>query len=79
VEKTSDNKRSINVSKYEEIPDKPWSEEEFEEEVENQSDVEELAAEEIVSNVELMTTQTEIFDSGTTTHITPYRNDFSAF
>ena len=47
--------------------------------MEDQSDVEELAAKEIVSNVELMTTQTEIFDSGTTTHITPYQNNFSAF
>jgi len=56
VEETSDDKRSINVSEYKEIPDKSWSEEEFEEEVENQSDVEELAAKEIVSNVKLMTT-----------------------
>jgi len=55
------------------------SEEELEEEVEDQSDVEELVAEEIVSNVELMTTQTEVFDSGATTHITPYRNNFSTF
>ena len=56
VEETSDDKRSINVSECKEIPDKSWSEEEFEEEVENQSDVEELTAKEIVSNVKLMTT-----------------------
>ena len=86
VEETSDDKRSMNVSECEEILDKSWSEEEFEEEVEeleeeveDQSNVEELAAEEIISNVELMTTWTKVFDSGTTTHITPYRNDFSTF
>jgi len=62
----------MNTSEYEEIPDKLWSKEEFEEEIEDQSDVKELATEEIVSNVKLMTTQTEIFDSGATTHITPY-------
>ena len=69
----------MNTSEYEEIPDKLWSKEEFEEEIEDQSDVKELATEEIVSNVKLMTTQTEIFDSGATTHITPYWNNFSAF
>ena len=69
----------MNVSEYEEILDKLWSKEEFEKEVEDQSDVKELTAEEIVSNVKLMTTWTEIFDSGTTTHITLYRNNFFDF
>ena len=56
VEETLDDKRNMNASEYEEILDKLWSKEEFEEEVEDQSDVKELTAEEIVSNVELMTT-----------------------
>ena len=45
VEETSDDERSMNAS-----------EEELEEKVEDQSDVEEFAADEIISNVELMTT-----------------------
>ena len=79
VEKTLDDKRSMYVSECEEIPDKSWYEEEFEEEIKDQSDIEELAAKEIVSNIELITTQTEIFDSSTTTHITSYWNNFFAF
>jgi len=35
VEETSDNKRNMNVSEYEEILDKLWSKEEFEKEVED--------------------------------------------
>ena len=79
MEETLDDKRNMNASEYEEILDKLWSKEEFEEEVEDQSDVKELTAEEIVSNVELMITWTEIFDLGATTHITLYWNNFSDF
>ena len=61
-----------NVSECEGISDKSWSEEEFEKEVENWLDIKELAIKKIVSNIELMTIQTEIFDLGTTTYITFY-------
>ena len=44
-----------NVSECEGILDKSWSEEEFEEKIENWLDVKELAIKKIVSNVELMT------------------------
>ena len=67
------------MSECEKIPDKSWYKEKFEEEIKDQLDIEELAAKEIVSNIELMTTQTEIFDLGTTTHITSYWNNFFAF
>jgi hypothetical protein len=60
-----------------------FSEDEFEgefaKESTNWSDVEELAAEEVVSVSEPVPMRVEVFDSGTTTHISPYRESFSTF
>jgi hypothetical protein len=60
-----------------------FSEDEFEGEFAKEStdwsDVEELAAEEVVSVSEPVPMRVEVFNSGTTTHISPYRESFSTF
>jgi len=61
------------------MSDGSWVEGEFARELVDWSDGEEFAVKEIVSVTELTTTQVEIFDSGATTHISPYQENFSSF
>ena len=78
VEEISDDE-SLVWSELEGMSDGSWVEGEFARESVDWSDGEEFAVEEIVSVTKPTTTRVEIFDSGATTHISPYREDFSSF
>lgn len=79
VEELSDAETDASWSEVESGSVDSWVEGEFARESDDWSDFEELAAEEIVNVVEPTPTRVEVFDSGASAHISPYRDDFSTF
>lgn len=85
VEELSEGETDSSWIELEERSDGSWTEGEFAKEFEDWSDeefdivAEESATEEIINVSAPISTRIEVFDSGATAHISPYRDEFSTF